>query len=94
MSDIPPYDENLVADDFDNPVQHHADSVSFMIEVNQAEHQNDVELATMPSSRQVSARQRVEILREEQWLQALITDLENLDLFESTNDRYFEGLSH
>lgn len=95
MKDQPTLDEDiLAADETDDSAVRYADFLNFAIDVDFEERTDKFDTVGRRKRQVLSARQRVEMLQEEQWLQTLITDLENLDFFESTNDRYFEGLSH
>ncbi|MBT8079293.1 MAG: hypothetical protein KJO31_12010 [Gammaproteobacteria bacterium] len=95
MIDQPSPDENILpADETDDSAVRYADFMNFAIDVDHEERADKFDTVARRKKQPLSARQRVEMLQEEQWLQTLITDLENLDFFESTNDRFFEGLSH
>lgn len=49
---------------------------------------------TDPAPKYFTARQRIEIAREERWLQLLVADFEDIDRIDSYSDDYLSELSH
>jgi hypothetical protein len=47
-----------------------------------------------PRPKYFTPRQRIEMVREEQWLQSLVADFEDFDQFESFDNTYVSELSH
>lgn len=56
--------------------------------------ERDLDFDTPPQPKFLTAKQRVEVLREEQWLKSLTADFECWDDIEGFSDCYVEELSH
>ena len=82
------------AEDSDDYLEDDMEDDVFSEEFDGPEDEDELDFDPEWRPKTFTARQRIEMAREEKWLQSLVADFDDFDRLDGFNDEYVGGLSH
>jgi len=89
-----PEDSTWIADDPVECLDPDMDDDIFPDEFDDNEDEVELDFDAEPRPKYFTPRQRIEMVREEQWLQSVVADFEDFERFEGFDDAYVSELSN
>jgi hypothetical protein len=92
-----PDEDAWIEDDPDDYMETDMEDEDFADDFDDLDEETELDLEAESHPKKFSARQRIEMVREQQWLKSMMEDFgdfDEYDKFEDTADDYLGGFSH